>query len=780
MAEGTGERFTESQLNSFKEINISVEEASQYDSRFKFEDIRHLYKNYIPPDAANSYPKEIGIYEIQKLYEKNISATAVIKKINEYNPCYSFNERIELIEAKVSPKTANQYDYRFKGIGHWIAYMANHNYKISPKKLNKYDKSFSELELFSLVSNHGVPPNKANKYLGFRSHDINRLAEAKASLKQIVRYSDFFSIEETAALIKAKVSLELAGKYKEINPGLGGEIIADLAKANISFKKAKQYDSRFGKGDLFFLAKAGCPPSKANKYEKALSGESIFYLFRANVSPELAKKYDKRFGSMGIAKFAEEKIYPKQANSYDKRFNLYDIMGLVRLKAPQKKLAGYGAQFSTEDICDFVRRGISCKKANGYSPELKGMERYHLIWSNLSQKEIDKYAPKYGPKTKDEHGETKYGDYKLSQIIDLAKEKISPELAKRYGPKFDGWDITRLTKLGIFPEEARKYDSRFSGTDIFLFARAGISPDEANKFQFKGANQNLILHYFGLKPSQLENKKNKFAKRLIERFDYSRYWSSDKYVKSVNFGGKSSLVLSLPSDGIVVKLSNNLKDEYKILRKIQNYHKGKQQNIIKIKGRSYKNRALIVENFGIDGSSDERAPTLESILRKEGILPADNALKYAAGIMNGLAEMREARVFYHTDIRPANILINRGKAIIIDFERAATKKSPENEYNEKYTRHYGGENDVISLGQVMYKMSTGEHLFSRLKSDLSNTTNSVRENREEAYKNKELFNAYMERIKKTVKDERIRTLIEACLRAKNWDYGKMNKMFGSM
>ena len=52
------------------------------------------------------------------------------------------------------------------------------------------------------------------------------------------------------------------------------------------------------------------------------------------------------------------------------------------------------------------------------------------------------------------------------------------------------------------------------------------------------------------------------------------------------------------------------------------------------------------------------------------------------------------------------------KAVIIDLGIATTKKGAQPLDN----RRYGGVNDLVSLGQIIYKMYTGEHLFAESES----------------------------------------------------------------
>ncbi len=54
----------------------------------------------------------------------------------------------------------------------------------------------------------------------------------------------------------------------------------------------------------------------------------------------------------------------------------------------------------------------------------------------------------------------------------------------------------------------------------------------------------------------------------------------------------------------------------------------------------------------------------------------------------------------------------KDRAVIIDLGIATTDPLAP----PKNNRRYGGPNDLVSLGQIMYKMATGKHLFAKSKS----------------------------------------------------------------
>ncbi|MBD3249075.1 protein kinase [Candidatus Woesearchaeota archaeon] len=111
--------------------------------------------------------------------------------------------------------------------------------------------------------------------------------------------------------------------------------------------------------------------------------------------------------------------------------------------------------------------------------------------------------------------------------------------------------------------------------------------------------------------------------------------------------------------------------------------------------------------------------SLEEYIKKDKSISSNKILKYSSGILNGLLEMRQAGIWYHRDIRPANIMIDeeKDKAVIIDLGIATTDIHAPIRGNSRYGNSGQHPNDLVSLAQVMYSMATGKKLFSKSKSD---------------------------------------------------------------
>ncbi len=86
---------------------------------------------------------------------------------------------------------------------------------------------------------------------------------------------------------------------------------------------------------------------------------------------------------------------------------------------------------------------------------------------------------------------------------------------------------------------------------------------------------------------------------------------------------------------------------------------------------------------------------------------------------------------------------------IFDFGIAKKDQTKDLENN----RRYGGENDLQSLGQIMYKIITGKNLFNATE-DVTNTkiADTIKEERKRIYNDSKLFNEKLEEIEENTKE----------------------------
>ena len=118
--------------------------------------------------------------------------------------------------------------------------------------------------------------------------------------------------------------------------------------------------------------------------------------------------------------------------------------------------------------------------------------------------------------------------------------------------------------------------------------------------------------------------------------------------------------------------------------------------------------------------------SLQQRMQREGQLPVEDALKIAREVAEALAYAHERNII-HRDIKPGNIMISRGHALVADFgiaramggDATITKTglavgTPQYMSPEQATGAPGvdGRADVYALGCVLYEMLAGEPPFT--------------------------------------------------------------------
>jgi serine/threonine-protein kinase len=123
-------------------------------------------------------------------------------------------------------------------------------------------------------------------------------------------------------------------------------------------------------------------------------------------------------------------------------------------------------------------------------------------------------------------------------------------------------------------------------------------------------------------------------------------------------------------------------------------------------------------------------PSLKDRLKKEGPLPAEEAVDIARAVASALDYAHRQGVV-HRDIKPANIMMNQGVAVVTDFgigkaisEAGAQGAQLTQEgmlvgtpayMSPEQTKERGeidGRSDIYSLGLVLHELLTGEPLFT--------------------------------------------------------------------
>ncbi len=719
------ERFSEEDINKFKEKEILPQIVNKYDKRFDVEDVIRLIENNIAHIHANRYDKRFGAWSISILF----SARIFPQKANKYKQ--KVLEIKKLVQAKVPAEAANQYETRFccKDI------IRLHKSKVTPEKAKEYgNRSCGKIIAFVQAN---IPPEKTNQYFPKLLYYMDKSPYYSIhSIEELIKIEESgFSFLDINWLNGAKISPEKAAEYDE---KLNIQCIIDLIKNDISPEVVQKYNRFFRKlditaKDIIDLIKKGISPEKANEYGPEFSGELIAEFCEKNISVEQAKKYKKRF-------------------KYDET-----ILTLVKAGMSIEKAEKYNQKFSDIQLKALIKANISPEQIKEYPKIFDGYDLIELVEMNISAKQAKEHLTQY---------DKRFG----SSIIKLIKAK-----AEEYYPRFNGEEITELTDKRISPEIAKNYDIRFFGSEIVNLIENEISSKEADKYNknFR-AFHIIILHKLGA-DYKLAEKEGLFD-LLGDIINNKEVENNLEQFKILGAGASAAVLLK---ENIAWKFSLEIAEEYEILKKIQQKYKGNQKNVIKLIREPKEKIALEIEY--IKGNS------LENLIKESNSLSSEKVIKYSSDIMNGLIEMRQAGIWYHRDIRPANIIIDEEKdrAVIIDLGKATTDKNALQIDNSRFgAPKIKGflANDLISLGQVIYYMATGEHIFAesesqtRTFSDLLEEINDYR-NKVYADKSGELLKKHLKEIDETIEDKKVRYFIKACLTSKHYDYTKIKRMF---
>ncbi len=405
-------------------------------------------------------------------------------------------------------------------------------------------------------------------------------------------------------------------------------------------------------------------------------------------SPEQYKIYKKIVTTyeLAIDELISHKIPPIEARSFNRGSRLIRIdtaMGISFLKREgrtPKEVRAYHSHFTTYNIYQLMHENISAEDANPYG----SFNRLYEIES-------------------------------FQEIINIIKKKLSPTKIYDFSfKKFTLKEATRLVELEVDP------------LLINLFIEYGYDRD----YPIIGSKEELEIlklknNFLKRTPFKLIKETAKEQDEYIERYEFIQKYIIPriKNIPEVVEDARRLEFCSIGKQGIILrehwketayKISDcNLEEEHfqRLSAKL-----GRTKNIVNYERKVTEN---VIEIEYIKGK------TLEKIV-SERQLSIKKTLKYGKDIMNGLIEMRMVGIWFHRDLRPANIMIKEtesnynswqiDRAVIIDLGIATTDKHSIQTNNRRYGSGTNTPNDLTSLGQIMYKMATGKHLFARSKS----------------------------------------------------------------
>jgi len=325
--------------------------------------------------------------------------------------------------------------------------------------------------------------------------------------------------------------------------------------------------------------------------------------------------------------------------------------------------------------------------------------------------------------------------------------KASPELVNSYPLNYSFEAICRLFKSGITSDKLPK-----SNTFVNIINKI------TSEFNFEDDPKREVLHapFLGVGAQGILFRVGKTA------WKFSQDWETELEIMSYiyNFADDSSHLMKLTDDGFYIWVDEFLTPD---LESEQEYMRRLIDDYI---------RPIKVEF--ISGESLEK--------RIESKLDAFDIIDYGMQIVSGLIELRGADIYHHRDIRPANILVESGtnRLVLIDFGFATEKPLASSKLNRRYGAKIDSANDLVSVGQIMYKMATGEHLFADSKSmERTTCADALRDYRDIVLNDFDLTSLYLQKVDDNVQDERVKTLIKSCIFSQPEDHSLIYAMFES-
>ena len=707
---------------SYDALEVLV--SADYGERFDGYDVCKLILSGINPQLASQYNGRFGALDIVNLHKADCSP----EKANTYDVRFGGLDIAHLKMARVKNEEAIIYPEHFDGS--CISALVHEN--ISPEVAGSYgeplmptylNKGYSGTSITCFVK-YGLNDKDVKDYGELPSSVICLLVENGISAEQYRPYGEKFVDTEKWHKVDWKSLIKLINRAK-------------------NYEEIAEYDSSLGLDDIIQLNYNSISSSLANQYH-GFNGSQISRLVEYKIEPEKIPEYSERFDKEDISWLASFNVSSEFAEKFDPRFKGNDIINLKDVYSPE--ITQYNAKIPAIIIRALIKNNVSPEKAEEY---LKHWNEWELIGVfdvpfDIARKYKENNGLHIGKMYRSgimPEEANKFDDrFRSDGIVDCIEAKVSPEIANSYHGRFDEYGVRQLVEFNCDPKIANTYDERLNAEAILLLSSVGIFPGIFS--------ENSEIYYSLLK-------------------DITHFEEDD------TDDDQDSNLLGVGSQGIVIlknesawKFSQDIDYEYSLLKMLEN-----PKNVIGIKNKPKKRVALELEYVSGD--------SLKTIMGKK-LLSLDKTYHYSLEIFNGLQELRQAGIYQHRDIRPANIMVDEEKerAIIIDLGIATTDPLDP----PKDNRRYGGPNDLVSLGQVMYKMATGEHIFAESESmERTIYADELKDHRDWIYGGDERLDPYLRIVNETVTDDKVADLIKLCLTAKGTeeDYQRLEERFAT-
>lgn len=779
-----------------------------YYSEFSKEDKIWMADYGILPKDANKYAElDLKPEDLAMILSFNVPVDYVKIASKRFKPKEICSMYFHLVNKDIIQKLFESayYDYtdliRFKHHTDWLEMSKFDNFKEPKEQLNEskiYSKRFNlkKIEGIGPLESYFIP-------LRFNAKEYKKILENDYEIKLCEKLHPIF--RDWFENIKTKDNLNLANLVMDVKnldkdvqsvrlyKGLKyiPQIALRIPRLINNFIKRGRTSAEFSEINKrwkyeihdFFLSYA--EHLEYINYPNNLFLTECRRLYRKDITPERFNDVYKRWEKdIYLLKSYEEHL---ELEKYPEFINI-NICKELRDNNKEVKLFDAYKKFNNEEKAKLILNDISYKEVLEY-PDI--FDANEIIWFNNDGKkgnDVKKLIEKYPGhnskwyvytfvKNKPKEYKYKYNKLKFSDDLDeeyedrfggyhqdLQEIELYPVLANKYAKRFSVDEVLSFGVNDINWMEANEYSPRFDFIDIIDLYKYGILGSLANMYPPKFKSQEIIiLKHIGILPKEIDKEKLDQLEGLLQKIFTSRSINTDSNDYQLVGTGWDGLVLF--RDDKAWKFSKNIEEEYKILKKINDYHKGEQKHIIKVLGEPIENMALQLEY--IEGYS------LDKVLKEERHVNSETILKWGYDILKGLKEMKDAGVEHHRDLRANNIMIDKdNNAMIIDFMRATEDKNAIQIMNSRYGSCTKLANDVNGLGQVLYAISSHKHIFANSISNtrtFSDIKEEIKDERTRAY-NEGLDN-YL--IKIQINDKKLNEFITDCIKAEPDEFNKI-------
>ncbi|MBS3118243.1 hypothetical protein J4417_01010 [Candidatus Woesearchaeota archaeon] len=420
------------------------------------------------------------------------------------------------------------------------------------------------------------------------------------------------------------------------------------------------------------------------------------------------------------------KVSLEKAVLYNPKFDAFGVKKLVDAAVPPK----YANQFDPKeaegwDIAPLYLGGVSYETAKSYG-EVVPLSHGSIIAEYVARKITPHQIKQYLHKDPE-------------VVFTFFGKNISPETANSYLPEFPGFEVFSLIRENMLPEEARGYPSEiFTSCNLPSLKQVGILPDSfSNEQQKKNLIEVLkaiVQNTDYVSSNLLNGESNTITQNqdsdILELFSYRETaFSFNPRVYSFVDAGYTGIVLFNNHTHRAYKITANGEDESQVLSLAADGRVN--SHVINLISVVDTNQSTFSKNIFVFELEYIRGDSLHKIIERVKPFPKERTIRYSVGILNGLLELRQAGIWHHRD-------------------RA---------------------NDLTSLGQVVYKMATGEHIFAESKS-MERTTyaDKLRDQRDWIYERpEERLQPYLRKVEETVKDRDLCEIVNFCLTSEGLD-----------